>query len=596
MSRRISVEIVGDSRNLERAFARSSRSASKFQASITGVSKGIRSSFGGLGAAVGAGGVLVAIKKSIDAASDLNEEMSKSQQIFGSSAASVQKWSKTTTHAFKLSQTESLQAASNFGSMFKTIGLGNQQAASMSRRFTELGADMGSFNNQDPSEMLERLRSGLAGEAEPLRRFGVLLSEARVKQEAYRSGIAKHGSTLTEQQKVLARYNLILKDTRLAQGDAARTGGNWAGVQRELGAQLGNLGAKLGQVLLPKLTKVVKKWNAWLEDPEHQKEVIDNITTAVDGLATALGAVNTALGSKGRIDDWLKSHHLGFLTKSGLELGRDVHAFGLGRGGGRDTTDFSSLFGLGAVFRKQAAARRAGGGGGGGGGRDTGTTAEERARLAHLAAVRIAGVDARLARQLDRLQDLSLRKQLEGLRAVAQQIRGRLQITKDTARQLTLNDQLLGVLRQQRSVQKEIGDQVKATNQALKDRADAIKSAVLDRLQQRQTAVTNQRALRDARERLRIALRLGGPVGARLARENLADVNMDILRARIEAQTPTLNRRGTFALGNVITINVNGVTDPNAVAIKVDQILKQRARRSSNPTRGAAAGSNAGPR
>jgi hypothetical protein len=32
--------------------------------------------------------------------------------------------------------------------------------------------DMASFHDQDPTEMLERLRSGLSGEAEPRRQAG----------------------------------------------------------------------------------------------------------------------------------------------------------------------------------------------------------------------------------------------------------------------------------------------------------------------------------------------------------------------------------------------------------------------------------------
>ena len=90
-----------------------------------------------------------------------------------------------------------------------------------------------------------------------------------------------------------------------------------------------------------------------------------------------------------------------------------------------------------------------------------------------------------MARQLDRIQDMGLRKQLAGLKTIAQEIRGRLQVTKDTTRRLTLEEQLLGIYREQRSVQEQIGDQIKTANQALKDRADAIKSALLSRLDQR---------------------------------------------------------------------------------------------------------------
>jgi hypothetical protein len=52
----------------------------------------------------------------------------------------------------------------------------------MSQKMVTLAADMASFNNADPAETLDALRAGLAGETEPLRRFGVSLSgDARLQ-------------------------------------------------------------------------------------------------------------------------------------------------------------------------------------------------------------------------------------------------------------------------------------------------------------------------------------------------------------------------------------------------------------------------------
>jgi hypothetical protein len=77
---------------------------------------------------------------------------------------------------------------------------------------------MASFNNADPSETLDALRAGLAGETEPLRRFGVSLSDARLKQEAMNMGIYKGKGPLTPTRKAQATYALILKDTKDAAG------------------------------------------------------------------------------------------------------------------------------------------------------------------------------------------------------------------------------------------------------------------------------------------------------------------------------------------------------------------------------------------
>ena len=237
-----------------------------------------------------------ALAGTIEQASNLNEEITKSDAVFGKSAAAIQAWSATTASALGISQVEALAAAGAYGNMFKTIGLGDKPAADMSKRLVELAADMASFNNQDPEEVLLKLRSGLAGEAEPLRTLGVLLSEARVKEEAYSSGIAKRGKKLTEAQKVQARYNLILKDTAIQQGDVEKTGGNLAGQQRKLNALMADAGATIGTQLLPVVTELTTAFVDLLKDPATQK--------GLKAFATDLGEGAKSLVSSLKTVDW----------------------------------------------------------------------------------------------------------------------------------------------------------------------------------------------------------------------------------------------------------------------------------------------------
>src|SRR2546423_392990 len=78
------------------------------------------------------------------------------------------------------------------------------------------------------------LRAGVVGESEPMRRFGVLLSEAAVKAEAARLGIARVGAELTEGQKVQARSSLIIAGMADASGDLVRTQDSVANRLREI--------------------------------------------------------------------------------------------------------------------------------------------------------------------------------------------------------------------------------------------------------------------------------------------------------------------------------------------------------------------------
>lgn len=206
-----------------------------------------------------AAGIAVAglAKTTIQAAADEGEALNKATVVFGDASSSVIAFSDTSAKAFGISKAAALEAAGGFGSMLQTAGLAEDAAAGMSVEMVQLAADMASFNNQDPSDMLDRLRSGLAGESEPLRQFGVFISDARVKTEAYTSGIAAAGEELTEAQKVQARYNLIMQDTVKQQGDFARTSDSLPNQLRTLSATFTDLAADVGLVLLPVITETL---------------------------------------------------------------------------------------------------------------------------------------------------------------------------------------------------------------------------------------------------------------------------------------------------------------------------------------------------
>ena len=197
------------------------------------------------------------IGSTITAASNLNEEVNKSTVVFGKSARSVLDWSKNSATAFGQSRQEALASAGTFGNLFRTIGLTDDASAGMSMRLVELAGDLASFNNASPADVLEAMRSGLVGETEPMRRFGVDLSDAALKAESLALGIYSGTGNLTQAQKAQAAYSLMLKQTTLAQGDFARTSDGMANQQRILSAEWANAKGTLGQALLPVMTDLV---------------------------------------------------------------------------------------------------------------------------------------------------------------------------------------------------------------------------------------------------------------------------------------------------------------------------------------------------
>ncbi len=210
-----------------------------------------------LAAAMIGAGLIKGVTTVTGAASDLNEEVSKTGVVFKQEGGAMIQWSKGSAQGFGQSQQQALAAANTFGNMLVPMGTSREQAAEMSRAMVELGGDMASFNNADPTETLDALRAGLAGESEPLRRFGVFLNDARLKEEAMRLGLYKGKGQLDANAKAQATYSLILKDSKDAQGDFARTSDGLANKQRILKAELTDLAAKVGQFLLPVMTGLV---------------------------------------------------------------------------------------------------------------------------------------------------------------------------------------------------------------------------------------------------------------------------------------------------------------------------------------------------
>lgn len=266
------VRLIGDDRDLNRAFTNTERRTRQFESRMTATNQTLRgalSGFGGRsallfgsGAFISTAAITAGIAKSVEAASDLNEEIAKSQQVFGDSARDIRDWSTTTASSMGIARVEALRATGTFGNLFRVVDIAPEQAAEMSRALVQLTADLASFNNASPEDVLTALRAGLIGEAEPLRRYGVLLSEARVQQIALARSGKDNVKELTNQEKALARYEIILQDTAVAQGDFARTSDSLANQSRILRANLSDLASNLGGVFLPAVKETVSAINA----------------------------------------------------------------------------------------------------------------------------------------------------------------------------------------------------------------------------------------------------------------------------------------------------------------------------------------------
>ena len=241
------------------------------------------------------GGLAAAAGPAISAASDLGENLSKVGVIFGDSAKEIEDFASTAATSLGQSKNAVLQAAGTFGTFGKAAGLGGKDLATFSNDFTALASDLASFNNTTPEEAINAIGSALRGESEPLRQYGVLLNDAKLKAAALELGIYSGSGALTDQQKILAAQKVIYDETGDAQGDFARTSDGLANSQRQLSAQMEDLQVSIGQALLPVVEAIlplVKDFAQWAAD---NPQTFTYIAGAIGLVAAAIVATNIAM-------------------------------------------------------------------------------------------------------------------------------------------------------------------------------------------------------------------------------------------------------------------------------------------------------------
>jgi hypothetical protein len=223
----------------------------KLQSSVGSLGR----NFAVAGAALGVIGV--GLGKSVSRASDLEESLNAVNVAFGRSATGIIEFGKTAATTLGVSQVDFNNAAVRFSAFAdRIVGAGNDASGFIADISTR-ASDFASVFNIEVAEALGVFQSGLAGEAEPLKRFGINLLDSEVKAYAMANGIGEVGRQLTETEKVQARYGLLMQATSKTAGDFANTSDGLANGLRILKAQLDDTQAVIGKQLLPVIAEVV---------------------------------------------------------------------------------------------------------------------------------------------------------------------------------------------------------------------------------------------------------------------------------------------------------------------------------------------------
>jgi hypothetical protein len=261
--------------------------------------------------AFSAAAIGVGIKKTIDAASDLNETVSKTEVIFGNASTAVEKAGDSAAKSMGLSKRAYLDAASSLKGLLDNMGLAQDQSTQWSQKLVQLGSDLGSFFNRDPAEAVEAIGSALRGETEPIRAFNVQISQAAVVQEALKEGLISSAGELDNNSKAQATLALIMQQTTAAQGDFARTADGAANSQRTARAEMENSAASIGQALLPVYTKVVQTVGDMARIFATLPGPVQTAVIAMVGFVALSGPLSTFIEVIGKVKSAITSMSVG---------------------------------------------------------------------------------------------------------------------------------------------------------------------------------------------------------------------------------------------------------------------------------------------
>lgn len=237
------------------------------------------------------------IKDAIDISSSLTEVENVVRTTFGNYEKLIQDFSKTSIQDFGMSELTAKQVASRFQAMGTAMGFSQGKMADMSLQLTKLTADMASFYDMEQSDVARNLQAVFTGETEPLRKYGLDLTQATLKEWAMKQGLDADISSMTQAEKTMLRYQYVMANTAAAQGDFARTADTWANQVRILKQSFEQLAAIIGGALINAFKPFVRTLNAVMQ------KVIAFATTVTNALGSIFGW-KFEISAGGLADDW----------------------------------------------------------------------------------------------------------------------------------------------------------------------------------------------------------------------------------------------------------------------------------------------------
>lgn len=337
-------------------------------------------------------------KKLTGLAADLTEVQNVVDVAFGDMRNKVEDFSKTSIQEFGLSEIAAKKFASQYQAMGNAMGITGDQVksatgflqkfktvtgdtsgydktsssmADLSINLTKLTSDMSSFYNVEQETIAKALQSGImAGNTRPLRTYGLDLTQATLAEWAMKQGLDADIKSMTQAEKTMLRYQYVMANTAMAQGDFARTADTWANTVRTIKQEFEQLGITIGKGLTQAFKPFLKSL----------KNILAQVIAFVEAIYNALGQIfgwKVTVSSGGISKEFTDAYKSSDATAQSTEEASDnTHAMAQGLGTAsknakelnKQLQGFDKLNNLTTSTKSSGSSGGSGGSGGGSGG------------------------------------------------------------------------------------------------------------------------------------------------------------------------------------------------------------------------------------
>jgi hypothetical protein len=190
---------------------------------------------------------------------------------------------------FSRLETDIKENFTQLSSVMTALGVSGAQTLSVVDQLQRRSLDIAAFKDVSDAQAFQAVISGITGETEPLKRFGIVVNETAVKAELLKLGFKGNSTEASEAAKVIARANIILRQSGEMAGQVAREADTLAEQQKRTRTEFLKTAEEFGQQFLP----VAKQVLGWATDA---LKAFNDLPTGTQNAALGLLALVAAGG------------------------------------------------------------------------------------------------------------------------------------------------------------------------------------------------------------------------------------------------------------------------------------------------------------